>query len=220
MGGPGPSGGREGDYTDAICCTGGVRRDGTSRWLGYWLACRTGLARIEHFHAAATEERELAARPNIFDRRSRGRRSAASNRNDSHPQCSGYGRCWYARADGCIHGRDCPRRCGASRFASPKPVSSLAEVGTVDSMPIKMETADPESPETPVALASVPAPEVLIDGPRHSHPQQRAMRSLASLFTSDRLKQDALLTCARLNARRMPPPRNQSLHRRLPLDDL
>jgi hypothetical protein len=62
-------------------------------------------------------------------------------------------------------------------------------------MPIKMETADPESPETPVALASVPAPEVLIDGPlSDSHPQQRAMRSLASLFTSDPLKQDALLT--------------------------
>jgi hypothetical protein len=80
-------------------------------------------------------------------------------------------------------------------LASPKPVSSLAEVGTVDSMPIKMETADPESPEIPVALASVPAPEVLIDGPlSDSHPQQRAMRSLASLFTSDPLKQDALLT--------------------------
>src|SRR4051794_15914652 len=59
-------------------------------------------------------------------------------------------------------------------------------------MSIKQETADPESPETPVVLASVPAPEVIIDGPlSDSHaPPQRAMQSLGSLFTSDPLKQD------------------------------
>jgi len=74
------------------------------------------------------------------------------------------------------------------------PGTALAEVAAVDSMSIK-ETADPESPETPVALASVPAPEVLIDGPlSDSHPPpQPAMQSLASLFTSDPLKQNALL---------------------------
>jgi hypothetical protein len=79
-------------------------------------------------------------------------------------------------------------------LASPKPVSSLADVAAVDSMSIK-ETADPESPETPVVHASVPAPEVLIDGPlSDSHPPpQPAMQSLASLFTSDPLKQNALL---------------------------
>jgi hypothetical protein len=77
-------------------------------------------------------------------------------------------------------------------LAPPKPVSSLAEVATVDSMSIKKETADPQSPETPVVLASVPASEVLIDGPlSNSHqPPQRATQSLGSLFTSDPLKQD------------------------------
>jgi hypothetical protein len=77
-------------------------------------------------------------------------------------------------------------------LASPKPVSSLAQVAMVDSMSINKEAADPESPETPVVLASVPPPEVLINGPlSDSHPPpQRAMQSLGSLFTSDPLKQD------------------------------
>ena len=66
-------------------------------------------------------------------------------------------------------------------LASPKPFSSLAEVAQVDSISIKKAaTADPESPETPVVLASVPAPEALIDGPLSNSgpPPQRAMRSL------------------------------------------
>jgi hypothetical protein len=56
----------------------------------------------------------------------------------------------------------------------------------------KAATADPESPETPVVLASVPAAEALIDGALSDSrpPPQRAMRSLGSLFTSDPLKQD------------------------------
>jgi len=77
-------------------------------------------------------------------------------------------------------------------LASPKPIASLAEVAKVDPISVKKAaTADPESPETPVVLASVPA-AVLVDGPPSDSgpPPQRAMRSLGSLFTSDPLKQD------------------------------
>ena len=150
---------------------------------------------IEHFHAAATEERDSPLVP-IF--------LTADREAAEAPQATAMIPIPNAVGTAVV---GMPERMDASTaatvladvapadLASPKPVSSLAEVGTVDSMPIKMETADPESPETPVALASVPAPEVLIDGPlSDSHPQQRAMRSLASLFTSDPLKQDALLT--------------------------
>ena len=78
-------------------------------------------------------------------------------------------------------------------LASPKPFASLAEVAQVDPISIKKAaTADPESPETPVVLASVPGAEALIDAPLSDSgpPPQRAMRSLGSLFTSDPLKQD------------------------------
>jgi hypothetical protein len=72
-------------------------------------------------------------------------------------------------------------------LASPKPVASLAE-NFMDAK--KAATADPESPETPVVLASVPAAEALIPLSDSGPPPQRAMRSLGSLFTSDPLKQD------------------------------
>ena len=84
-------------------------------------------------------------------------------------------------------------------LASPKPFASLAEVAQVDPISIKKAaTADPESPETPVVLASVPAAEALIDGPPSDSgpPPQRAMRSLSSLFTSDPPKQDPQACCA------------------------
>ena len=77
-----------------------------------------------------------------------------------------------------------------------QPISPpLADVATLNSMPMKKETAGPEPAKTAVVHASAPAPEVLIDGPlSDSHPPpQPAMQSLASLFTSDPLKQDALL---------------------------
>jgi hypothetical protein len=77
-------------------------------------------------------------------------------------------------------------------LASPKPIASLAEVAKVDPISVKKAaaTADPESPETPVVLASVPAAEALIPLSDSGPPPQRAMRSLGSLFTSDPLKQD------------------------------
>src|SRR5215204_6051942 len=78
-------------------------------------------------------------------------------------------------------------------LASPKPIGSLVEVATVNPISVKKAaTADPESPETPVVLANVPAAEALVDGPMSDSgpPPQRAMRSLGSLFTSDPLKQD------------------------------
>src|ERR671911_487234 len=73
-------------------------------------------------------------------------------------------------------------------LASPKPVASLAEVATVDPMPVKKAAnADPEPPETPVVLASVPAAEALIYGPLSDSrpPPQRAMRSLGSRKACD-----------------------------------
>lgn len=76
-------------------------------------------------------------------------------------------------------------------LASPKPIASLVEVATVDPISVKKAaTADPESPETPVVLANVPAAEALIPLSDSGPPPQRAMRSLGSLFTSDPLKQD------------------------------
>jgi len=162
-------------------------------WVTGWLA---GLASpsIQHFYAAAIEERNSSAVPTILIA---DREPADAPQSTAMVPVSNVG-------GTAVVGR--PERMDLSTvvtvladvapadLASPKPVSSLAEVATVDSMSIK-ETADPESPETPVALASVPAPEVLIDGPlSDSHPPpQPAMQSLASLFTSDPLKQDALL---------------------------
>ena len=162
-------------------------------WVTGWLA---GLASpsIQHFYAAAIEERNSSAVPTILIA---DREPADAPQSTAMVPVSNVG-------GTAVVGR--PERMDLSTvvtvladvapadLASPKPVSSLAEVAAVDSMSIK-ETADPESPETPVALASVPAPEVLIDGPlSDSHPPpQPAMQSLASLFTSDPLKQDALL---------------------------
>jgi hypothetical protein len=149
---------------------------------------------IEHFHAAATEELDSPLVP-IF--------LTADREAAEAPQATAMIPVPHAVGTAVV---GMPERMDASTaatvladvapadLASPKPVSSLAEVAAVDSMSIK-ETADPESPETPVVHASVPAPEVLIDGPlSDSHPPpQPAMQSLASLFTSDPLKQNALL---------------------------
>src|SRR6476659_2340657 len=139
-------------------------------WVTGWLA---GLASpsIQHFYAAAIEERNSSAVPTILIA---DREPADAPQSTAMVPVSNVG-------GTAVVGR--PERMDLSTvvtvladvapadLASPKPVSSLAEVGTVDSMPIKMETADPESPETPVVHASVPAPEVLIDGPlSDSHP--------------------------------------------------
>jgi hypothetical protein len=163
-------------------------------WVTGWLA---GLASpyIRDFYAAAIEERDSSPLPTFL---------TADREPAESPQATARVRISDAVGTAVV---GMPERMDAStaetvlaevapaHFASPKPVSSLTEVGTVHSMPIKMETADPESPETLVGHASVPAPEVLVDGPLpDSHPpQQRAMQSLASLFPSDPLRQDALL---------------------------
>src|SRR5512133_1707383 len=108
-------------------------------WVTGWLA---GLAspRIEHFYAAAIEERDSSPVPTFLT----ADRDAAEA-----PQATAMIPVPHAVGTAVV---GMPERMDASTaatvladvapadLASPKPVSSLAEVGTVDSMPIKMET--------------------------------------------------------------------------------
>jgi hypothetical protein len=86
-------------------------------------------------------------------------------------------------------------------LASPKPINSVAkgvnpEPPIVAAAPTDMSVnkaapADGHCSETPVALESVPADEIPVTAPlSHTPAPLREMRSLASLFTSDPVKQD------------------------------
>ena len=155
-------------------------------WASGWLA---GLAspRIENFYAAAIEARNSPRVPTFV---------TAERKPPDAPQATAMVSLSNVLGTAVV-GMPEPTTVLAdvatADLASPKPIASLAEVATVDPMSVKKAAiADPESPETPVVLASVPAAEALIDGPLSDSrpPPQREMRSLGSLFTSDPLKQD------------------------------
>jgi hypothetical protein len=160
-------------------------------WAAGWLA---GLAspRIENFYAAAIEDRDSLRVPTFL---------TADREPADAPQATAMVPVSNVVATAVV---GMPERTDVSAavtvladvatadLASPKRMASLAEVAKVDPTSVEKAATDPEFPETPVVLASVPAAEALIDGPPSDSrpPPQRAMRSLGSLLTSDPLKQD------------------------------
>src|SRR5829696_4068798 len=131
-------------------------------WATGWLA---GLAspRIENFYAAAIEDRDSPRVPTFL---------TADREPADAPQATAMVPVSNVVATAVV---GMPERTDVfaavtvladvarADLASPKPVASLAEVAKVDPISVKKAaTADPESPETPVVLASVPAAEALI----------------------------------------------------------
>jgi hypothetical protein len=187
MGGPGPRGDARVIIAQRLAARAAL--GGTvflAGWATGWLA---GLASpgIENFYAAAIEDRDSPRVPTFL---------MADREPADAPQATAMVPVSNVVATAVV---GMPERTDVSAavtvladvatadLASPKPVASLAE-NFMDAK--KAATADPESPETPVVLASVPAAEALIPLSDSGPPPQRAMRSLGSLFTSDPLKQD------------------------------